>query len=99
MSQGEANLDDVSGDRKISGTAPRLSRRTTLFVVGSLTFALASLVLALEFFVVERIPLLTESELASAKKRWQARGPISYDMDVEIRGAQPGRVQVNVQNR
>lgn len=101
MSQGEANLgnDDGSETRNVGAVAGRLSRRATLFVLGSIVFALASLVLALEFFVVERIPLLTESDLNAAKKRWQEHGPVSYDMDVEIRGAQPGRVEVNVRNR
>jgi len=79
--------------------ASRISRRTTLFALGSMAFALASLVLAIEFFVVERIPLLTESDLENAKKLWQQHGPVSYDMDIEIRGAQPGKVQVNVRNR
>ncbi len=101
MSQDEANLgiDDVSETRNGGAISGRLSRRTTLFVLGSIAFVLASLVLAIEFFVVERIPLLAESELIGAKKRWQEHGPVSYDMDIEIRGAQPGRVQINVRNR
>ena len=101
MPQDEASLgiDDVSETRNDGATSGRLSRRTTLFVLGSIAFALVSLVLALEYFVVERIPLLTESELNGAKKRWQEHGPASYDMDIELRGAQPGNVQVNVRNR
>jgi hypothetical protein len=99
MSSDEANLDADGDDRQIGGNARRLSRRTTLFVVGSIVFAVASLVLALEVFVVERIPLLTGSEMEAAKKRWQERGPVSYEMDVEIRGAQLGKVHVNVVNR
>ena len=101
MSQDEANLgiDDASQTRNGSAAAGRISRRTTLFVLGSIAFALASLVLTLEFFVVERIPLLTQTDLDAAKRRWQEHGPVSYDMDIELRGAQPGRVQVNVRNR
>jgi hypothetical protein len=101
MARDQSNLeiDEVGDVQKVVGTAGRLSRRTTLFVLGSIAFALASLVLALEFFVVERIPLLTQPELNDAKKRWQEHGPVSYDMDIEIRGAQPGSVQVNVRNR
>src|SRR4051794_12677697 len=101
MAQDESNLgvDEVGNEGNGSGSRHRLSRRTTLFVLGSVAFALASLVLALEFFVVERIPLLTESELNAAKKRWQEHGPINYDMDIELRGAQPGRVEVKVRNR
>lgn len=101
MSQDEANpeIGDAAQTRSSGAAAGRLSRRTTLFVLGSIAFALASLVLAIEFFVVERIPLLTQTDLVAAKKRWQEHGPVSYDMDIELRGAQPGRVQVNVRNR
>lgn len=99
MSQDEANLGIEDASEIRNDSARRLSRRTTLFVLGSIAFALASLVLALEFFVVERIPLLKESELNDAKRLWQEHGPVSYDMDIEIRGAQPGRVQTNVRNR
>jgi hypothetical protein len=101
MSQHEETPEaDPSAEREIrKGNSSRISRRTTVFVLGSVVFALASVVLALEFFVVERIPLLTESDLNNAKKLWQKHGPVSYDIDIEIRGAQPGKVQVNVRNR
>jgi hypothetical protein len=92
-------IDDARATCSGGATAGRLSRRTTLFVLGSIAFALVSLVLAIEYFVVERIPLLTESDLNAAKKRWVEHGPVSYDMDIELRGAQPGRVQVNVRDR
>lgn len=77
----------------------RLSHKATLFVLGSIVFAVASLVLSLEFFVVERIPVLTEADLTNAQKLWQQHGPASYDMDIELRGARPGNVHVNVRNR
>jgi hypothetical protein len=96
MSQ-DAMTQEIDGDAKVG--EGRLSRRATLFVLGSIVFAVASLILAIEFFVVERIPALTESDLDAAKKVWLRKGPTSYDMDIELRGAQPGRVQVNVGNR
>ena len=101
MSQNESNrgVNKVGDAKDDVDLVRRLPRSTTLFVLGSLAFAIVSLVLAVEFFVVERIPLLTEVELESAKKRWQEHGPVSYEMDIELRGAQPGRVQVKVQNR
>jgi hypothetical protein len=101
MSQDEENLgiDEASNAGNGGVAARRLSRRTTLFVLGSIAFAFASLVLALEVFVVERIPLLTEAELDGAKKHWQEHGPASYNMDIELRGARPGHVQVTVRNR
>jgi hypothetical protein len=100
MSQDESSAEgDEPSITENSGDVRRLSRRTTLFVLGSIAFALASLVLSLEFFVVERIPLLTQSDLDAAKKRWQEHGPVSYDMEIQLRGAQPGRVKVNVRDR
>jgi hypothetical protein len=101
MSKDDAGLDgdNASDPHKGGSAARRLSPRTTLFVLGSIAFALASLVLALEFFAIERIPLLTESELIAAKKRWQEHGPASYDMEIDLRGAQPGSVQLSVRNR
>jgi hypothetical protein len=92
-------IDTDGAGKGIGATTGRLSRRATLFLVGSALFALASVVLALEFFVVERIPILTESEFDVAKKRWVQNGPKSYDMEIELRGAQPGSVKVNVRNR
>jgi hypothetical protein len=62
-------------------------------------FAIVCVIVALEFFVVERIPLLTESELNNAKKLWGEHGPVSYDMDIELRGAQPGTIQTKVRDR
>ena len=32
-------------------------------------------------------------------ERWQQSGPASYDLDVELRGAQPGEVHVEVRQR
>jgi hypothetical protein len=49
--------------------------------------------------VAERLPELTESDLTHAKKLWVADGPPDYDMDVEIRGAQPGSVHIEVRRR
>jgi hypothetical protein len=101
MSKDESNpeVDKVGNDGVSVGVRRRSSRRTTLFVLGSIAFALACLVLALELFLVERIPLVTESDLNAAKKRWQEHGPVSYDMEIVLRGAQPGHVEISVRNR
>ena len=48
------------------------------------------------FFVAERIPELTVAKLDQAEKLWQSAGPQNYDIDVELRGAQPGTVQAQV---
>jgi hypothetical protein len=88
--------DDQSNDTTGDG---RVSRRTTAFVLASLALAIAGIVLALQFFVVERLPELTDADLAAAKKRWQDNEAVNYDMELEIRGAQPGSAHVEVRNR
>lgn len=54
--------------------------------------------LAIELFVVERLPELSEAKLAAAEKLWEQKGPKSYDLDLTIEGAQPGVVHVEVRN-
>jgi hypothetical protein len=75
-----------------------VSRKGIAFVLACLAFALACVVFALQFFVAERLPLLTEAELERAKKLWQEHGPTDYDIDVEIRGAQPGVVHAEIRH-
>lgn len=77
----------------------RRSLKSILFVLGSILFAIVSLVLALEFFVAERLSPLTVADLTKAKKTWHEHGPVSYDMEVELAGARPGNVEVKVRNR
>ncbi len=96
--------DEVGGQRSQSDAGvvvrnDRVSYRTTAFVLASLALAVAGILLALQYFVAERIPELTEAKLETAKKLWQEHGPASYDMDIELRGAQPGLVHIEVQKR
>ena len=48
--------------------------------------------------LAERIPDLTEARFEEAEQRWAANGPASYDMDLTIRGAQPGEVHIEVRD-
>ena len=61
--------------------------------------AIVGVVALLQTFVVQRIPELSEARLENAEDLWQRAGPASYDMDLEIRGAQPGRVHIEIRNR
>ena len=79
-------------------TSNRVSARTIAFVFVSLALAVACTLLALQYFVAERLPELTEPTLETAMNRWKQSGPASYDMDVEILGARPGLVHVEVRN-
>jgi hypothetical protein len=55
-------------------------------------------ILAVEWFVVKRLPELTPAALTAAEERWDERGPASYDLDLEIEGGQPGVVHVEVRD-
>jgi hypothetical protein len=76
----------------------RFSTRPLL--LGSLAIILTVTIVAivLQVFVADRIPPLTEARLEAAQELWEQQGPRSYDMDLEIRGAQPGRVHVEVRD-
>lgn len=65
-----------------------------LIVVG----VILGLVVVLEVFVARRIPELTETRLDQAERRWEEHGPASYDLDLVIKGAQPGTVHVEVRD-
>ena len=54
--------------------------------------------LAIELFVVERLPQLIEPELVAAETLWEQKGPKSYDLDLTLEGAQPGVVHVEVRD-
>lgn len=71
------------------------SRAVTLgLAVGGLV--IVGIVGLLRVFVAERIPDLTEARLLAAQHLWKQKGPASYDMDLRIRGAQPGSVHIEV---
>jgi hypothetical protein len=76
----------------------RASSRTLIFVVACVALAIGCVVLALQFFVAERLPTLDEPALEAAMSRWNEHGPSDYDMDIELRGAQPGKIHVEVRN-
>jgi hypothetical protein len=78
------------------GSGP--SSRSIVFVVASTALALVCIVVALQYFVAERLPALDQAALEAAVDRWEKQAPPSYDMDIDLRGAQPGRIHVEVRN-
>jgi hypothetical protein len=60
--------------------------------------ALACLLVVLRVFFAQRTTELTEPRLAEAEELWERAGPANYDMDIEIRGARPGRVHIEVRD-
>lgn len=73
--------------------------RTLAFGIASFAVAIAGAAFALQYFVAERLPDLTEASLETAMQHWQQVGPASYVMEIELRGAQPGHVHVEVEDR
>jgi Family of unknown function (DUF6174) len=80
-------------------TAPadnRLSSKAVLFALLALILTIVVVAGVLQVFVAQRIPELTEARLDAAAELWEQQAPANYDMDLEIRGAQPGVVHVEV---
>jgi hypothetical protein len=78
----------------IDGKAGRLAVGIVLgLLVGT---ALATAVLMFAFR--DTTPELTEATFEAAQRRWDERGPQSYDMDLAIEGNRPGTVHVEVRD-
>lgn len=69
-----------------------------LFAGICVSAAVVFLALQVNGLLGRRLPLLTDSALEDAERLWQQARPASYDMRVEIRGAQPGEVAVAVRD-
>jgi hypothetical protein len=89
--------EDIGGAESSARTG--IPWRSAAFVLLSAAAAVAAVVFALNYFVAERLPALTEESLDAASAKWKANGPASYDMDIELRGARPGVVHVEVRDR
>jgi hypothetical protein len=76
----------------------RSSTRAILITLAAMIFAIIAVGLLLQVFVAERTPELTEARLEAAQMLWEQNGPRSYDIDLEIRGAQPGSVHLEVRD-
>lgn len=60
---------------------------------------LVALVFGLVAMRGESLPTLTAETLNEASQRWERDGPRDYDLEVEIRGRQPGHVKIEVRDR
>lgn len=94
----DRSADRVDALSTRPGTLP-LPGWARAVVVGAILLGLVlGAGLALELFVGERLPHLTVEALDDAEKRWDQKGPKSYDLDLTIEGAQPGVVHVEVRD-
>jgi len=90
---------DTAGDELTAPGSPPTPPWARVAVIGALLLGLVlGAGLALELFVVERLPQLTVEALDAAEKLWDTKGPKSYNLDLTIEGAQPGVVHVEVRD-
>ncbi len=73
--------------------------KTSRFAVGTALGLLAGVGLML--VVIQAIfrdptPELTVAEYDAAVRLWDARGPASYDLDLDLRGNRPGKIHLEV---
>jgi hypothetical protein len=94
----------LSAESELAGAArPRAWRRRRLFVFGLLVglvgvMALAAIVSAVVVSWQDRAPRLTRADYEAAAKRWEANGPASYNLDLELAGRRGGKIHVEVRD-
>lgn len=91
--------DDEIAPEEVAPPRRRVRRSTT--IVGIALGAILTLITALIVSVAlyrDPLPLLTAESLAAAESRWREAGPKSYQLSVEIRGRQPGVVEMTVRD-
>jgi hypothetical protein len=91
----EPPIDETPRPRPES---PRRSLGPAALVAVLVVGGVLAVVVALQLFVVRRIPPLTENALIAAEDRWAEHGPANYDFDAVIEGVQPGAVHVEVRS-
>jgi hypothetical protein len=69
-----------------------------IMMAGILVGLVIAAAILLELFVAHRLPPLTEETLDAAQKKWAAAKPASYNLDLEIRGGEPGSAHVEVRD-
>jgi hypothetical protein len=94
-----ADLETVAKAGSPAGDAARnhpVPRRLLLIGLLIAAVAVAAAVVVIRLFAAARIPELTVEMLNAAEELWQRADPQNYDIEIELRGAQPGTVNVQV---
>ncbi|HEX2474915.1 MAG TPA: DUF6174 domain-containing protein [Lacipirellulaceae bacterium] len=98
-STNEQHDGDAAGTKDAPLASPRRhSRRMLLMLVLPAVICIIGVALLLQMLVGQKLPQLTEDELAKAEELWTSAGPASYEMDLDILQGQPGKVHIEVQN-
>jgi Family of unknown function (DUF6174) len=97
-STGERTISAADSlETSLAAADNRGSRRGLWIAIGIVALAVAAVLIGVKL-LVNPMPALTEARLVEAEELWQRAGPATYDMDLEIRGAQPGQVHIEVRN-
>ena len=97
-STGERTISAADSlETSLKSAHDRGSRRGLWIAIGIIALAVAAVLIGVKL-LVNPMPALTETRLVEAEELWQRAGPATYDMDLEIRGAQPGQVHIEVRN-
>jgi Family of unknown function (DUF6174) len=98
-SDGSNDSTSNSANAAQAETNPASRKQTqTVAFLAVAALSVACVLFLVWFLLAERIPVMTEESVAAAEKLWDANGPASYDMDITIRGAQPGQVHIEVRD-
>jgi hypothetical protein len=76
----------------------RYSSRGVMLAALGAVMLLAAFLIALKMLFGSTTPDLTRDSFEIALQKWQATGPASYDLEVVIGGAQPGKVHLDVRD-
>jgi hypothetical protein len=88
-----------SNSPNIDDTTEQPNTRVTTAAITALLLGLLAIVLMLMlayFVFAQRIPELTPQRLEEAQALWAKSGPATYTMDIQLGGARPGPVHVEV---
>ena len=99
MSEGERQTPSTDESRDAPAKNVRRVRPAPLMLgiaAGSAVVLLVILAAAILFR--DSTPRLTEAIYEAAVARWDANGPASYDLDLELTGNRPGKIHVEVRD-
>jgi hypothetical protein len=100
---GSANDSKASslGDGAAKDTPPvgGFKLQQTMLILGAFVLIIGGVLLLLQLFVARNLPEMTEAKFEAAQALWEKNGPASYDMDIDIKGAQPGKVHIEVRDK
>lgn len=88
----------AAADAAGASAAGGFRARQAVVILLALAVIVGGAALLLQLFVAQRLPELTEARFDAAEALWEESGPDTYSMDIEIRGAQPGNVSIEVRD-